>query len=102
MSRMLLDLEFGKKDYKKEVVTSIIENLFDCENMQSPHADDEKCSDMFRTTVFEDDVNGGNELNKEEMIKARRTEMEFFKKMGVYRKVPRAEIKKQWGQDHQH
>ena len=52
---------------------------------------------MFRDTVFVDDVNGGNELDKLLVIEARKKEMEFFKKMAVYRKVPRSEVKKQGG-----
>ena len=33
---------------------------------------------MFRDTVFVDDVNGGNELDMNLVIEARKTEMEFF------------------------
>jgi len=36
---------------------------------------------------FGDDVNQGKMLPKEEMIKARRLNMDFFRTMGVYRKV---------------
>ena len=32
--------------------------------------------------MFVDDVNGGNELDKNLVIEARKTEMEFFKKNG--------------------
>ena len=38
--------------------------------------------------VFIDDVHDGKVLNKEGVIRARRLEIEFFKKMGVYEKVP--------------
>ena len=47
--------------------------------------------------MFVDDVNGGNELDKHLVIEARKTEMECFKKMAVYCKVPRSEVKKQGG-----
>ena len=74
---------------------SIVEKLADRKDMCTPHDADEKWADMFRDTVFVDDVNGGNELDKPLVIEARKTEMEFFKKMAVYRKVPRSEVKKQ-------
>ena len=41
---------------------------------------------MYQDVEFEDDVRGGT-LDKEMMIKARRAEMQFFKKLGVYKKV---------------
>ena len=40
-----------------------------------------------------DDVNNFQELNWEKVIAARRLEIEFFKEMGVYEKVPRSEAK---------
>ena len=43
---------------------------------------------MYKELEFYDDVNGGKWLNKEEVVKARRLEIDFFKRMGVYRKVP--------------
>ena len=52
---------------------------------------------MSRDTVFVDEVNGGNELDKNLVIEARKTEMEFFKKMAVYRKVAKSEVKRQGG-----
>ena len=86
MTKMLLDLEVGKTRDHRENVTSIIENLADRKDMCTPHDDDEKWADMFRDTVSVDDVNGGNELGKHLVIEARKTEMEFFKKLEVYRK----------------
>ena len=97
VTKMLLDLEFGKTKDHHENVTSIVEKLAGRKDMCTPHDDDEKCADMFRDTVFVDDVNGGNELDKHLVIGARKTEMEFFKRMAVYRKVPRSEVKKQGG-----
>ena len=85
---MLLDLEFSKTRDHRENVTSIIEKLADRKDMLTPHDDDAKWADMFRNTVLVDDLNGGNELDKHLLIKARKTEMELFKKMAVYRKVP--------------
>ena len=68
MTKMLLDLEFGKtrETDRKDVCT--------------PHDDDEKWADMFGDSVIADDVNGGKELDKNLVIEARKTEMEFFKK----------------------
>ena len=86
MTEMLLDLEFGKTRDHRENVTSIIESLADQKNMCTPHNDDEKWADMFRDTVFVDNVNGGNELDTHLVIEVRKTEMEFFKKMAVYPK----------------
>ena len=79
VTKMLLDLEFGKMKDHHEDVTSIVEKLADRKDMCTPH-DDEKWADMFRDTVFVGDVNGGNELDKHLVIEARKTEMEFFKK----------------------
>ena len=52
---------------------------------------------MMRDTVFVDDVNGGKKLDKHLVVVARKTEMEFFKNMAVYRKVPRSKVLKQGG-----
>ena len=74
MTKMLLDLEFGKARDHLENVTSIIEKLADRKDMCTPHNDDEKFADMFRDTVFVDDVNGGNELDNNLVIEAGKTE----------------------------
>ena len=47
MTKMLLDLEFGKTRDHRENVTSIIDNLADQKDMRTPHDDDEKWADMF-------------------------------------------------------
>ena len=97
MTKMLHDLEFGKTRDHRENVTTVVEKLADRKDMCTPHNNDEKWADMFRDTVFVDDVNGGNELDRNLVIEARKTEMEFFKKMAVYCKVPKSEIKRQGG-----
>ena len=97
---MLLDLEFGKTKDHHLNVTSIVEKLADRKDMCTPHDDDAKWADMFRDTDIVDYVNGGDELDKHLVIEARKTEMEFFKKMAVHRKVPRSEVKKTGRQDH--
>ena len=43
-------------------------------------------NELYRDATFFDDVTG-TELDKEEAIKARREEMQFFKKLSVYTKV---------------
>ncbi len=43
---------------------------------------------LYQDVEFEDDVRGGK-LDKELMIKARRAEIQFFNKLGVYTKVKR-------------
>ena len=75
MTKMLLDLEFGKTRDHRENVTSVIEKLADRKGLCTPHNDDEKWADLFRDTVFVDDVNGGNELDKNLVIEARKTDM---------------------------
>ena len=82
MTKMLLDLEFGQTRDHRENVASIIEKLADRKDMCALHDDDEKWADMFRDTVFVDDVKGGNELDKHLVIEARKTETEFLKKNG--------------------
>ena len=47
-----------------------------------------RTTQLYRDVDVEDDVRGG-ELDKELMIKARRAEIQFFKKLGVYSKVDR-------------
>ena len=46
---------------------------------------------LYAGGYFTDDVKGGV-LDKTEVIKARRLEMDFFKSMGVYRKIPRTQV----------
>ena len=95
MTQMLL-VKFGKTRDHRESVTSVVEKLADRKDMCTPQNNDEKWADMFRDTVFVD-VNGGNELDKNLVIEARKTEMEFFRKMAVYRKVPKSEVMRQGG-----
>ena len=49
---------------------------------------------MYEGMDFWDDVNDWKPLNWELAVQARKLEMEFFKKMGVYKKVPRDVAKK--------
>ena len=47
--------------------------------------------------MFTHDVNGGVALDKDKVIAARRFEMQFFKKMGVFGKVDRKEVRSSGG-----
>ena len=49
---------------------------------------------MFEGMGFWDDVNDWKPLNWELAVQARKLEMKLFKKMGVYKKVPRDVAKK--------
>ena len=72
MTKMLLDLEFDKTRDDRENVTSIIEKLSDRKEMCTRLDDDAKWAGMFRDTLFVDDVNGGNVLDKHLVIEARK------------------------------
>ena len=52
---------------------------------------------LYHGSEFLDDVNRLEPLPKEEVIQARLTEMAFFRKMGVYAKVDRVEVKQRQG-----
>ena len=60
-------------------------------------SDDQQWEDFYSNVVFTDDVNQVKVLDKDKEIKARMLEMDFFKKMGVFKKVDRGEVKKNKG-----
>ena len=78
---------------KTQDVTKIIEAAQQISDKPTPH-DDQQWEDFYWNVVFTDDVNQGKVLDKDKVIKARMLEMDFFKKMGVYKKVDRGEVKK--------
>ena len=57
------------------------------EPMQTP-AEEDPFATLYDGLEFRDDISGAP-LDKEEAIKARRKEIEFFKRLGVYTKVPK-------------
>ena len=59
--------------------------------------DDQQWEDLYWNVVFTHDVNQVQVLDKDKVMKARMLEMDFFKKMGVYEKVDRGEVKKKKG-----
>ena len=56
-----------------------------------PHAEEPDWHALYSSGYFIDDVKGGR-LDKEQVIQARQLEMAFFRKMGVYRKMPRSQM----------
>ena len=98
LEHMLMKLEmiYDKKDTKTLDVTEVVSKLAEREDMETPH-DDEKWNDLYKDVTFYDDVNEGKELDKDMVMKARKLEMKFFKKMGVYKKVDKSEVKRQGG-----
>ena len=84
------------KKLNKRDLTKIIKAVMKLEQ-HSPHdeesAEKKRWNDMYEGMEFIDDVHGGKVLNKDMVIQARRLEMDFFKKMKVYKKVPKAEAK---------
>ena len=64
--------------------------------MPSPHEKDEMgwWKDYFNGYDFYDDVDGDKPLPWEEVLKARKLEMDFFRKVGVYTKVHKEMAKK--------
>ena len=62
------------------------------EGVLHPHEPEVDFEELYRGFEFYDDVKGGS-LDRNEMIKARKLEVAYFKRMGVYTKVPRNEAK---------
>ena len=64
---------------------------------RSPHEEDWeeqlRYAALYQDKVFIDDVHIGRLLPHGEIIKARRLEMDFFRKMGVYHKVHKSQAK---------
>ena len=52
--------------------------------------EEDHLNELYRDAIFVDDMSG-TELNKEDAVEARRKELEFFKKLGVYTKVKKEE-----------
>ena len=78
-------------------VNRIINKLSEHEDSESPHAEDDWWDKLYDGVEFLDDMNGYTPLDKERVIAARRLEIEYFKKMGVYEKVDRSEVAKMKG-----
>ena len=97
LSRILSALEFGPTT--KEGCTIDASGIINAVQGadESPHDEDaemERWRVMYEGMEFRDDVNDWKPLNWELAVQARKLEMQFFKKMGVYKKVPRDVAKK--------
>ena len=57
-----------------------------------PHEEEVDFQKLYVGYEFSDDVKGGH-LDRGRVIAARKLEMDYFKQMGVHRKVPRQEAK---------
>lgn len=75
-----------------ELLAIIINNLD-----PSPHEVEGLMEALYEGMNFVDDVSRFGHLDRAEVIKARMTEMQFFKIMRVYVKVPRSEVKTRGG-----
>ena len=66
------------------------------EKTKHPHDDsiDAWWNDLYRGVDFFDDVNDNKALNHELVVKVRRLEIDYFKKMRVYDKVHKSEVPK--------
>ena len=92
----------GQHEERTVDITKVMETIqnkvqeYENQGMSSPH-EDKQWEEMYSGIAFYDDVNGGQRLDKRKVIQARRLEMQFFKKMGVYSKVSKSEVKKAGG-----
>ena len=90
INMMLNQLEFNKETFDRRMDISNLIGALDEE--MSPHDEAEEMERwrmMYDGFDFYDDMHEFKKMDREEVIRARRTEMQFFKKMGVYIKVPR-------------
>jgi hypothetical protein len=94
---MMLDIDGQEHENKPSPVdiTNLLGKIIEAERC-TPH-EEEAWQDLYEDIKFYDDVNGGEELDKDKVIEARQLEMTFFKKMGVYTKVDKDEVKQKGG-----
>ena len=81
---------------KNSDITSIM-NLIAEKEKYTPHDEEEDWQKLYDGVKFYDDLNAGGELDKNKVIEARKLEMQFFKKMGVYTKVHKSEVRANGG-----
>ena len=95
MNKMINTLEYSKQS-PRDVITDIRKIIGALSEEESSHPHDEReevaWREFYEGVKFLDDMNGMKELDRIEVIKARRLEIEYFKKMGVYKKVPRSKV----------
>ena len=96
LERMMSGL-LGEKNQSSSIRSSDVSEIMQIlEKMESPY-EDEQWRELCEKVEFTDDVNGGNALDKDKVIAARRLEMQFFKKMGVFEKVDGKEVRSSGG-----
>ena len=93
VERMTSALERGQVDEprrKRMDITRVINAVSELEGC-SPHETDEqeraRWEELYWGQEFYDDVHEFKHLDREQVIKARMLELDFFRKMGVYQKV---------------
>ena len=98
VQKMLMTLEGGVENTREAPmdVSKVMEALSAMEDRSTPHEDDQ-WREFYKDVTFFDDVNDGKELDKQKVIEARRLEMKYFKEMGVYTKVSKAEVQQTGG-----
>ena len=97
LNTMLNHLEFKQPTGHKVVIDiSNIIGALDKKEEETPHDEDEDEAwrSLYEGIRFLDDMNGYKELDKDQVIAARRLEIEYFRKMGVYKKVKREEAQR--------
>ena len=72
-------------------VNRLVQTLME-DSRTSPHESEQAMDELYSELDFVDDVKKLEPLDRKRVIKARMEEIKFFKKMGVYRKVSRAEV----------
>ena len=76
-------------------INELLGALVEIENVsQSPHESIDKMEDLYENMEFLDDVNKLDPLERRKVILERMKEIAFVKKMGVYKKVSRADVMK--------
>ena len=91
LNTVLNDLEWGCNETVNRQT-----DISDFIGALSPHEDDndlEEWMHMYHDMEFFDDMNGMKHLDKKQVVAARKLEMEFVRKMRVYKKVPRSVAK---------
>ena len=91
-------LKYAAKDkecHKPMLISQIMQTVMEmgkCSPHETEESEKRRWQAMYRDMEFYDDVKGAW-LDKEEVVKARRLELEFFRNMGVYKKVAAAEAR---------
>ena len=80
----------SRKPVDVSMIIQAVMEMEECSPHESEESEKRRWRDLYDEVEFYDDVKDAW-LDKEEVIKARKLELEFFRKMGVYRKVPVSE-----------